>query len=166
MVVVVPPRARRRWVFPRCAVFKLSDKTFALHDNHKVHRVAGNLLWDKLGNPETVWAVDWQVPTKGPAILDVAWFLGIGIPVTDVKIVRQEILPGYHRALVGGGVTGYTYSQFLDDYKYGLLNALQHMIGVLAVVDLARDDSLDLVRLVVGNVAAAADDAGCEDADP
>ena len=59
-------------------------------------------------------------------------------------------------------MTDYAYSRFLDDYKYGLLNALQHLIGVLAVVDLARDDSLELFRLVVGNVAAAAEDAGCE----
>ena len=121
----------------------------------------GNLLWDNLGEPETLWAVDWQEPAVGPAVLDVAFFLGIAVPKADLKFVRGDYLPEYHNALLGGGVTDYSYELFLSEYRFGLLDGLQHAIGALAVVDLAREDSLELVRLIVGNCAAAADDAGC-----
>ena len=67
----------------------------------------GNLLWDELGEPGTVWAVDWQLPTREPAVIDVAWFVGLGVSRRDLHLVRQEYLPGYHRALVAHGATGY-----------------------------------------------------------
>ncbi|MDA1228050.1 MAG: aminoglycoside phosphotransferase family protein [Chloroflexi bacterium] len=121
----------------------------------------GNLLWDQLGHPGAVWAVDWQVAVAGPVVLDVTWLLGIGVPRSDLHLVRQVYLPEYHRALIGGGVTDNDYEDFKSDYRLGLLNVLHHTVVVLAVVDLAREDSLEVVRLLVGNIAAVAVDAGC-----
>ena len=37
----------------------------------------GNLLWDELGDPSTVWAVDWQESAIGPAIQDASLFFVI-----------------------------------------------------------------------------------------
>ena len=121
----------------------------------------GNLMWDTLGTPETVWAVDWQVSARGPIVNDVSFLLGMGVPNSDLRLVRDVYLPEYHTALLNAGVAQYEFDQFLSDYRYGLLNQLQHVVTALAVLDLARDDSSDLVRLIIGRLANAAADAGC-----
>ncbi|MCH8870703.1 MAG: phosphotransferase [Chloroflexi bacterium] len=121
----------------------------------------GNLLWDQLGEPETVWTLDWQGPAISPAVTDVAWFLSIGVPKQDLYLLRGEYLPGYHTALMEGGVTGYAYDRFLRDFKYGLLDGLSKMIWILAIVDLAREDSALFVRTFIGRMIAVAEDAGC-----
>ena len=120
----------------------------------------GNLLWDELGEPETVWAVDWQVPTRGPAIIDVAWLLGIGVKRDDLHLVRRDYLPEYHNSLAALGVTHYDYERFVGDYRYGLLDALTRLIVFLNNLDFAREDFIEVARLVVSNLATAAEDAG------
>ena len=120
-----------------------------------------NLLWDEIGEPSTVWAVDWQRPTKGPAVMDVATLLGLGVANTDVRIVRQEYLPVYHSDLLAHGVIDYEYERFMGDYRYGLLRVLALLIGIFAKFDFARNDVGDVVRFTVGKFAAAAADAGC-----
>lgn len=122
---------------------------------------AGNLMWDRIGTPETVWAVDWQVSGRGPIVLDVSMLLGMGVPTNELQSVREVYLPEYHAALLNAGIDQYEYGQFLNDYRYGLLNELQHIVGALAVLDMVRDDSLELVRLIIGRLADAAVDAGC-----
>ena len=121
----------------------------------------GNLLWDKMGEPTTVWAVDWQLATTGPAIIDVAWFLGLGVKRADVRLVSQDYLPEYHSALLSRGVTHYEYERFLSDYRYGLLDGLARIIALLANLDFATEDFIEFARFVVGNMSAAAEDAGC-----
>ncbi len=87
--------------------------------------------------------------------------MGIGVTRVDLDFVRNEILPEYHNTLIDGGVDDYEYERFLSDYRYGLLNTLEYVIGVLSVVDLAREDSLEFARNVVSNIAVGAVDAGC-----
>jgi len=120
----------------------------------------GNLLWDETGEPRTVWAVDWQIATKGPAIIDVAWFLGTGVTRVDVHLVRRDYLPEYHSALLARGVAHYEHERFLSDYRYGVLNGLTRLIALLANLDFAVQDFVESARWLVGDMAAA-EDAGC-----
>ena len=120
-----------------------------------------NLLWDQTGEPGTVRAVDWQIATRGPAILDVAWFLGMGIMKADVHLVRQVYLPEYHRALLACGVTHYEYERFLSDYRCGLLDGLARLIVLFASLDFALKNAAKLASLALGRMAAAAADSGC-----
>ena len=120
-----------------------------------------NLLWDKSGCPSAVWVIDWQTPEAGPAVLDIAWFLSVGVDKSDLHHVRRDYLPEYHSALVRGGVTNYKYDKLVSDYRYGLLDGLTHTISGFAKQDFGRADWVDLARMFVGRVAAAAEDAGC-----
>jgi hypothetical protein len=123
----------------------------------------GNLLWDKLGEPKTVWVIDWQFPSRAPGVIDVARILGMGVESANLHLVRQDYLPQYHSALVSGGVTGYEYERFLNDYRHGLLENLIFSLTAFAVGDYARDDIVEFVRIVIGNFTTAAVDAGCAD---
>lgn len=121
----------------------------------------GNLLWDKVGEPSTVWAVDWQRPATGPAVMDVAWFLGTGTSKADLERVRRDHLPTYHSALLENGANDYDYERFLGHYRYGLLYGLMRGVVPLAKLDLARNDSVEFGQVLMGRLAAAAVDAGC-----
>lgn len=123
----------------------------------------GNLLWDRTGEPENVWAVDWQGPSILPAITDVSWFLATGVPKQNQHLVRTDFLPCYHSALVSHGVMDYEYETFLSDYRNGALDGLLRAIWLLANVDLAREDSLEFVHTMVGRVVGVAEDMGCGD---
>ena len=120
----------------------------------------GNLLWDKLGEPATVWAVDWQRSMQAPAVIDIAWFLGVGNS-SGSEQVGSRYLPAYHAALMSHGITGYGYDQFLSDYRFGLMYALVRFVGALANLDMVMDDVGDFIRLCLGNIASGAVDAGC-----
>jgi hypothetical protein len=75
--------------------------------------------------------------------------------------VHSVYVPAYHEALFKAGVAGYEYEQLLNDYEFGLLNLLQYFVVVLSVVDLVRVDSWELIRLIMGRIAASANEAAC-----
>ena len=94
-------------------------------------------------------------------MLDVSFLLGTSVTRNNLKFVRQEYLPEYHGALIDSGVNDYGYERFLSDYRYGLLDVLQRVMGALAVVDFGRPDAAEVIHPLVGNLTAAAEDAGC-----
>ncbi|MDP6715407.1 MAG: phosphotransferase [SAR202 cluster bacterium] len=123
----------------------------------------GNLLWDEIGNPSKVWVIDWQMTALAPAVLDVSWLMAFGIAPDDLPFVRRDYLPEYHRALANCGVTDYGYEQFLNDYRFGILDGLARLTAFLSRVDFAEGNPIEFASLRVGTVAAAAEDAGCAD---
>ncbi len=86
--------------------------------------VHGDYRLDNLLFPSTgpgVKAVDWQVVSVGLPARDVAFFLGTGLSIQDRRAHEKDLLVAYHAALVDHGVTGYSFTQCLDDYCYGML---------------------------------------------
>jgi hypothetical protein len=71
-----------------------------------------NLLFD-LEDPEAVTVVDWQTVTVGPALTDLAYFLGCALRTEDRRRHGQELIREYHR-LVGGALD---YWQCLDGVR-------------------------------------------------
>ena len=122
---------------------------------------SGNLLWDKTGEPDAVWIIDWQITSIGPAILDVSFLMCFGVSQSDLPFVRNEYLLEYHNSLVRHGVTNYGYEKLLSDYRYGLLDGLARLTAFLSTVDFAQNNVMEFASSRVGAVAAAAEDAGC-----
>ena len=120
----------------------------------------GNLLWDSLGKPDKVWAVDWQLASIGPVVADVSWFLGV--PRSEIHLLQQEYLPGYHGVLCEGGSVNYDYDRFLSDYRYGVLDSLARTVAIYGSLDFARDDFVEFTRLNIGFRAAPAEAMGSE----
>ncbi|MCH7740644.1 MAG: phosphotransferase [Chloroflexi bacterium] len=121
----------------------------------------GNMLWDRLGTPTRVWALDWQIPTRGPAIMDVGWFLSLGLNVGDVGLLRSLFLPSYHRALESHGLESYPYEQLLSDYRFAVLDSLARAVSLFAILDFAREDATEIPRVLLGRATAAAEEMGC-----
>ena len=58
-----------------------------------------NLLFGAEGAERPLTVVDWQTVTWGPAMTDLAYFLGCALPVADRREHYDVLLDGYHRAL-------------------------------------------------------------------
>lgn len=58
-----------------------------------------NLLFGAHGAERPLTVVDWQTVTWGPALTDLAYFLGCALSVADRRTHYDELLRAYHRAL-------------------------------------------------------------------
>lgn len=58
-----------------------------------------NMLFGADGAERPLTVVDWQTVTWGPAMTDLAYFLGCALPVADRREHYDALLDAYHRAL-------------------------------------------------------------------
>ena len=78
-----------------------------------------NLLFSP--DDREVIAVDWQAAAVGPALRDVAYFLGTSLHTEDRRSEEERLVAGYHNALVARGVSDYDADRCWDDYRLGQL---------------------------------------------
>ncbi|AQT79829.1 phosphotransferase [Mycolicibacterium litorale] len=58
-----------------------------------------NMLFGRPGSRRDLTVVDWQTVTWGPAMTDVAYFLGCALPVEDRRAHYDQLLRAYHQGL-------------------------------------------------------------------
>ncbi|HET9876411.1 MAG TPA: phosphotransferase, partial [Mycobacterium sp.] len=58
-----------------------------------------NMLFGENGADRPLTVVDWQTVTWGPALTDLAYFLGCALPVADRRAHYDALLRAYHTAL-------------------------------------------------------------------
>jgi hypothetical protein len=58
-----------------------------------------NLLFGTSGADRALTVVDWQTVSRGPALTDLAYFLGCAVPVHDRRANYDALLQAYHQAL-------------------------------------------------------------------
>lgn len=58
-----------------------------------------NMLFGRPGSLRDLTVVDWQTVTRGPALTDVAYFLGCALRTEDRRAHYDELLAAYHRGL-------------------------------------------------------------------
>lgn len=58
-----------------------------------------NMLFGRPGSLRDLTVVDWQTVTWGPAMTDVAYFLGCALPIEDRRAHYDELLAAYHQGL-------------------------------------------------------------------
>ena len=58
-----------------------------------------NMLFGRPGSLRDLTVVDWQTVTWGPALTDVAYFLGCALPSADRRAHYDELLAAYHGGL-------------------------------------------------------------------
>lgn len=104
-----------------------------------------NLLFGQAGARRPVTVVDWQTVTWGPALTDLAYFLGCALPVAARREQHDALLQAYHRAL------GADPALTLDEVREGVRH--QSFFGVMmAIVSsmlVVRTDRGDLMFLTM-----------------
>ena len=65
----------------------------------------------------SVAVVDWQTCTHGPAMQDVAYFIGAGLLADCRREVEQNLVASYHTGLSNAGVATYDWDRCWHDYR-------------------------------------------------
>ena len=101
-----------------------------------------NLFFDDAGDVASV--IDWQSCNRGPAVLDVAYFLTGSVDPSTPETVIDDLLAHYHAGLVDAGVHDYPLSQLRVDYDEALLLLLHRMSG-LDTLEFGDDRGAELI---------------------
>lgn len=122
-VVEMPNKVRRfgDWLVGRVAATgKLLDpspKTL-IHGDFRLD----NMLFDLQTKPPVCWLLDWEDVAFGCAAIDLTWFLG-GCLQLEASNHEEDLLRFYHQCLVTAGVTAYSWTQCLQDYRYAMISS-------------------------------------------
>jgi len=104
-----------------------------------------NLLFDPTPGGTPIAVVDWQTCTHGPGLTDVAYFIGAGLTAEDRREVEDDLVTGYHQALVASGVAGYDADACWRSYRRGTWAGLVMAIAASMLVErTARGDEMFL----------------------
>ena len=88
---------------------------------HGDFRVANLLFDDSVQGPESVVVVDWEAVGRSRGAYDIASFLGGALHAETRRLHEHDLLQTYHRGLIDNGVDGYSYDEFIFDYRVSLL---------------------------------------------
>ncbi len=101
----------------------------ALFENLEAHVTADTKPWtvvhgdyrldNLLFTPDksAVTVVDWQTCTHGPAMQDVAYFIGAGLLADTRREAEQDLVRRYHNGLQDAGVEDYDWERGWHDYR-------------------------------------------------
>lgn len=106
--------------------------------------------------------VDWQTVQWGPALVDVAYFLGGSVGVEDRRAHEHDLVRVYYDALIGAGVTNFSWQQCWDEYRRQVFWALA-MVIVPAMVVERTDRGDQMFMALLGRVCAQILDLGSLD---
>ena len=91
--------------------------------------------------------IDWQIPTFGPAVLDLTYFLTGSLDAATPESVIDDLLGVYHDELAASGVADYSFADLRRDYVEGLLVVLHRAVATFGALDLGEERGMELVKV-------------------
>ena len=119
---------------------------------------ADNLLFGTGPGADGVAAVDWQVSGRGGPLYDVAYLICNSVPVEYRHEAEQALLRRYHDTLLGMGVTGFSFDDCWQAYRFAVLCGLFVAIFTTGGMGVGNQRGLELVRTLARRVDAAVSD--------
>jgi hypothetical protein len=105
-----------------------------------------NLLFGRAGAQRPVTVVDWQTVTWGPALTDLAYFLGCSLPVTARREQHDGLLRAYYDAL--GPEPALTLDAVRDGVRrQSFFGVMMAIVSSMLVVRTERGDRMFLTML-------------------
>lgn len=87
--------------------------------------------------------VDWQTASWNPPAADVAYFLAGSLTGDDRRAHEADLLAHYHRALVAGGVEGYSLEQLTTDVAISsYVGVFMSVVASMLVAQTERGDEM------------------------
>lgn len=94
-----------------------------------------NMLFDACSGEVPMAVVDWQTVSLGPAVVDVAYFLGSSLSVDERRAHEQELVRQYHASLIARNVKGYPWERCWEDYRRYAFEGYLMAVGASMVVE-------------------------------
>ncbi|MGH9274890.1 MAG: phosphotransferase family protein [Acidimicrobiales bacterium] len=106
-----------------------------------------NLLFGGPAGGPPVAVVDWQTCARGPALADLAYFIGSGLLADERRPAEHDLVRRYHDRLLAAGVTDYEWTRCWDDYRLGTFSGL--IMAVTASMLVERTERGDAMFMVM-----------------
>ncbi len=113
-----------------------------LHGDYRLD----NMFFEGEGADARITVFDWQTVSRGPAALDVAYFICGNLSEDVAAECADELLQEYHQRLCDGGVRGYDLDTFVRDYRTALLFIAYRMITGIDMLDFSNERGMALIR--------------------
>jgi Ecdysteroid kinase-like family len=134
-------------------LYQQSPCTLIHNDYH-----ADNLFFANAGPTQTPIVIDWQLATRGRAVLDVAWFIAGHLEARDRRSHEVHLLQSYHTLLVDSGVRDYSFEQCWDDYRLALLQPVSRIMSVVGIGGTTEAQTRGFCDVIVPRYCQAAHD--------
>jgi hypothetical protein len=79
--------------------------------------------------------VDWQTVSWGPAMIDVAYFIGGGLSIEDRRTSEEELVRGYHDELLAQGVRDLPWERCWEEYRRCVFHGILMTIVASMIVE-------------------------------
>lgn len=83
-----------------------------------------NILFEPQGGRWPMAMLDWQSVSAGAGVLDVAYFIGAGLPIEERRKHEADLLAQWLEGLKSYGVTDYSLDQAWRDYRHHMLQGV------------------------------------------
>lgn len=103
-----------------------------------------NLLFPPQTEEPGAVIIDWQSVAHGRGVIDLGLFLFGSLEITDRRAAEERLLRRYHELLQTAGVTGYPFSQLMEDCRLVLLWLLGAKVVWLGSLDATRLNGREL----------------------
>jgi aminoglycoside phosphotransferase (APT) family kinase protein len=94
-----------------------------------------NLLFGGRDGAVPVAVVDWQTVATGPAMSDVAYFIGAGLLPGDRRAHEEALVRDHLDRLRAAGVEGYGWDAGWEDYRRGTWSGLIMAVAASMLVE-------------------------------
>lgn len=102
-----------------------------------------------------VWMIDFQTSSKGGGAYDIGYFMSQSVPIDVRRTHEDDLLHAYHDELVRLGVTGYSFEQFFQDYRVGVLYGWIIPVYAVGTLDSSSERAMALWTEVIKRAQAA-----------
>jgi hypothetical protein len=116
---------------------------------------ADNLLFGPALGEDGIAAVDWQISGRGGPLYDVAYLICNSVPTEYRHEAEQVLLRRYHDTLLRMGVTGFSFDDCWQAYRFAVLCGLFVAIFTTGGMDVGNRRGHEMVRAAVRRVDAA-----------
>ena len=116
---------------------------------------ADNLLFGPSLGADGIAAIDWQISGRGGPLYDVAYLICNSVPTVYRHQAEKALLRRYHDTLLQMGVTGFSFDDCWEAYRFAVLCGLFVAIFTTGGMDVGNQRGLEMVRAVARRVDAA-----------
>jgi len=143
-------------------VHQLLDRIAAMPNTvaHFDYRL-DNLFFDD--EADRVWMIDFQTSSKGGGAYDIGYFISQSVPTEIRRRCEDALLHTYHDELVSLGVSGYSFDQFFQDYRVGVLYGWIIPVYAVGTLDSSSERAMALWTEVIERAQATMRDHAVAD---
>ncbi len=117
-----------------------------------------NLFFGAPGSGRPLVVCDWQSASRGPGVVDAAYFIAGSLSPDDRRAHEDELLRRYHNLLLEGGVKGYSLAQLKEDYRGYFAGVVAGAVVLLGTLPEGNERGRRLIEATVTRFLAAMED--------